>query len=229
MSKNASYSKLKNLFKNTKFLEHALTHRSWVNENPGKFTSNERFEFLGDAILEYVVSKELFEMFPDKEEGYLTVVRSKIVNTKNLAKQAIQLEIGKHIKLSKGEEDTGGRNNPSLLADAFEAIIGALYIDSGIAKTEKFIKAHLLNSLEDILSTPLKDPKSRLQEYVQSKGMPTPKYDVILETGPDHNKRFTVGVIINGQQIAIGEGKSKNEAAQIAASLAIEKINKAKN
>ncbi|MCS7092491.1 MAG: ribonuclease III [Patescibacteria group bacterium] len=229
MPKANAYLQLKKLFKNTKLLEHALTHRSWVNEHPGNFTSNERLEFLGDAILEYITSKELFKDFPDKEEGYLTVLRAKIVNTQNLAKKAVQLEIGKYLKLSKGEEETGGRTNPSLLADTFEAIIGALYLDSGLAKVEKFVKSVLLSSINDILSTPLKDAKSRLQEYVQAQGMLSPKYEVISETGPDHDKKFTIAVNVNGKKIATGEGKSKNEAAQNAASLAIEKLSAQKD
>lgn len=226
--KKSSYLKLKKLFKNAKLLEHALTHRSWVNEHPKQSTSNERLEFLGDAILEYVISKELFKDFPDKEEGYLTVLRSKIVNTQNLAKTAIKLEIGKYLRLSKGEEDTGGRTNPSLLADTLEAIIGALYLDSGLSKTERFIKSTLLTAIDDILSMPLKDAKSRLQEHVQAQGMLAPRYEVISEEGPDHNKKFTVAVNINGEQIAIGVGKSKSEAAQKAALTAIEKLTKPK-
>lgn len=224
MTKDTSYTNLQSLFSDTKLLEHALTHRSWVNEHPGETTSNERLEFLGDAILEYIISKELFNDFPDKEEGYLTVLRANIVNTQNLAKTAIKLEIGKHLRLSKGEEDTGGRTNSSLLADTFEAIIGALYHDGGLVKAEEFIKSNLLAAIDTILAMPLKDAKSRLQEHVQAQGLPAPRYDVVSEVGPDHSKEFTIAVTVGGKQIAKGTGKSKSEAAQNAALLAIEKL-----
>src|SRR3989339_238035 len=126
-------------FKNKNLLEQALTHRSWVNENPEIRGTNERLEFLGDAILEFVVSKEIYKMFPDQEEGYLTSLRANLVNTKNLANLAIKIGVGEKIFLSKGEEDGGGRNNPSLLADTVEAIIGSLFLDQGLEAAEKFI------------------------------------------------------------------------------------------
>jgi ribonuclease-3 len=187
-----------------------------------KKVSNERLEFLGDAILEFVVSKEIYTSFPDQEEGYLTVLRSNLVNTVNLAKLAKKLEVGNMLYLSKGEEETGGRDNPSLLANTIEAIIGALYIDGGIAKAEAFIMDNLLSTIDETLSQPLKDAKSRLQEIVQSKGYPAPKYEVIDEEGPDHNKQFTIQVIVNGKGIAKGVGKNKSEAAQKAAEKALE-------
>jgi ribonuclease III len=224
-----SYKSLSVLFEDQNLLTHALTHRSWVNEHPGKRTSNERLEFLGDAILEFLSSKDLFKMFPDKEEGYLTVLRANIVNTQSLARAAIVLEIGQHLHLSKGEEDTGGRTNTTLLADTFEAIIGALYLDGGLVKAEKFIKEHLMNSLDEILLLPLKDPKSRLQELVQSKGSPAPYYDVVEEQGPDHSKEFTIAVVIQGKHIAKATGKSKSEAAQKAAEAALAKLSEKKS
>jgi len=218
----SNLSKLKKLFKDFKLLELALTHRSWVNENQGIRESNERLEFLGDAILEFVVSKNIYIKYPDKEEGYLTALRANIVNTVSLANIAKKLDIGKELYLSKGEEDGGGRDNPSLLANTVEAIIGALYLDQGMKHASLFISNNILSEIPNIVKRPLKDAKSRLQEFVQSKGFPTPKYDVISESGPDHAKQFTVGVVVDNKLWGVGTGKNKSEAAQHAAKKAIE-------
>lgn len=212
---------LKKLFKNEKLLTQALTHKSWVNENKGKRESNERLEFLGDAVLEIVVSDALYNEFPKKEEGYLTALRANLVNTVNLAKLAKNLKLGKEIYLSKGEEDTKGRENQSLLADTIEAIIGAIYIDQGLEKAAEFIKTNLLTEVPEKIKEPLKDAKSRLQELVQAKGYATPKYKVINEEGPDHAKTFVVEVSVNGDKSGTGKGKNKAEAAQNAAEKAL--------
>ncbi len=211
-------------FKNEELLKQALTHRSWVNENKDNNGTNERLEFLGDAILEFIVSKVIYAKFPGKEEGYLTALRANLVNTKNLAAIATKLGIGNMIFLSKGEEEGGGRTNSSLLADTVEAIIGALFIDQGIEASEKFITDNILVDVEEKASLPLKDPKSLLQEKVQSEGFSAPKYQVISETGPDHNKEFTVEVVVNGKQAAKGLGKSKSEAEQDAAGSALKNM-----
>ena len=211
-------------FQNKNLLSQALTHRSWVNENDKNLGTNERLEFLGDAILEFVVSKDIYERFPDKEEGYLTSLRANLVNTKNLADLAKKIGIGKEIYLSKGEEDGGGRENPSLLADTLEAIIGGLFLDQGLDAAEKFIKDNVLVDVEKKILTSLKDPKSLLQEKVQSEGLSAPKYLVKEEVGPDHNKTFTVEVIIDGKPQAQGSGKSKSEAEQDAASNALKNM-----
>lgn len=208
-------------FNNTNLFKQALTHRSWVNENSVNLGTNERLEFLGDAILEFIVSKEIYEKFPKEEEGYLTALRANLVNTKNLASVATNLKIGEMILLSKGEEDGGGRKNQSLLADTVEAIIGALFLDQGIEASEKFIKENILVDVDKKASLPLKDPKSLLQEKVQSKGYAAPKYQVVHENGPDHDKEFTVEVVVNGKAEAKGSGKSKSEAEQDAASNAL--------
>lgn len=208
---------LKKDFSNKDLFDQALTHRSWVNEHKGVRESNERMEFLGDAILEYIVSKEIYEAFPNKEEGYLTALRANLVNTISLAKNADKLKIGPLLFLSKGEEDGGGRTNPSLLADTVEAIIGAIYLDGGLKNAEKFIKTNILIEMEDKASQPLKDYKSRLQEIVQAKGLPAPKYQVAQESGPDHDKKFVIEVIVNGEVWGKGEGKSKSVAEQEAA------------
>lgn len=211
-------------FKNDNLLQQALTHRSWVNENSENLGTNERLEFLGDAILEFVVSKEIYAKFPNEEEGYLTALRANLVNTKNLSVVATNLKIGEMIKLSKGEEDGGGRTNSSLLADTVEAIIGALFLDQGIEASEKFIIENILIDVDQKASLPLKDPKSLLQEKVQSKGYPAPKYQVVSENGPDHNKEFTVEVIVNGKPEAKGIGRSKSEAEQDAATNALKSM-----
>lgn len=212
---------LANLFKNTDLLDLALTHRSWVNENKNKRNSNERLEFLGDAVLEFIVSRQLYVSFPDKEEGYLTALRANLVNTGSLAEVAKNLNLGSMIYLSKGEQDSGGRTNPSLLANTVEAIIGALFIDLGLPSAESFIQKNLLGDLEKRSKLPLKDAKSLFQEYVQSKGYQTPKYKVVREEGPDHSKEFEIEVQIDGKAWGKGVGKSKAQAEQAAAKSAL--------
>ena len=217
-----SISALNEKFKNKDLLSLALTHRSWVNEHAHLRESNERLEFLGDAVLEFIVSKELFARFPDQEEGYLTALRANLVNTVNLSLVAQKLDLGPNIFLSKGEEETGGRLNPSILADTVEAIIGALYIDTGIATAEEFILEYVVVDIDKKLAEPLKDAKSRLQEMVQAEGFAAPKYEVVEEEGPDHNKTFTIEVLVNGERWGIGNGRNKSEAAQNAAAKALE-------
>lgn len=213
--------KIKSQFKNPSLFEQALTHRSWLNENKDVTESNERLEFLGDAVLEYVVSSTLFRKLPQKEEGFLTALRANIVNTKNLSKLARRLDLGAHLLMSKGERSSGGAENPGLLANTVEAIIGAIYIDQGLEAASGFIKKNLLHDLEKKLKEPLKDPKSLLQEKVQAQNMPTPEYRVVSESGPDHAKNFIVEVIVGDKLKATGEGSSKNRAQQDAAQAAL--------
>ena len=215
---------LKSLFKNQDLLIQALTHKSWVNEHKNQRESNERLEFLGDAVLEFIISKELYERHPDKEEGFLTALRANLVNTQNLANIAKKLNVGKVLFLAKGEEDGGGRENPSLLADTLEAIIGAFFLDQGVEPVYEFIKEHIIAEIPEKLSKPLKDPKSRLQEYIQSKKLQTPKYRVIEESGPDHNKKFILEVSVEGKKLGEGVGKSKSTAEQKAASDALSRL-----
>jgi ribonuclease-3 len=219
-----TFDELKNAFKNMALLDLALTHRSWVNENPGQRGNNERLEFLGDAILEFIVSEALFRKFNQEEEGFLTALRAKLVNTVDLAKVANSLEIGKYLYLSKGEEEGGGRENPSLLADTVEAIIGALFLDGGLKKVKQFIDQNILNDLTEKAKQPLKDAKSLLQEIVQSKGFSTPKYQVLAEEGPDHAKTFTIQVLVDDTSVGVGTGKNKSEAAQNAAKSGLKKF-----
>jgi ribonuclease-3 len=210
------------LISDAKLLDMALTHRSWVNENLGIRGTNERLEFLGDAVLEFAVSEKLYKLFPDKEEGYLTALRANIVNTKNLSELAKRINLGDLIFLSKGEIDGGGRDNPSLLADTVEALIGAIYLDQGLNKSSDFIDKYLLYDIEKRAQMPLKDPKSLFQEYVQSQKLPTPRYQVVSESGPDHAKNFVIEVVVNNKSIAQGSGKSKAEAEQAAAAKALD-------
>ena len=219
--KMTNNSAIEKLFNNQSLLSQALTHKSWLNEHPGVRQSNERMEFLGDAILEFIVSKEIYSKFPNNQEGYLTALRSNLVNTDNLYNLALKLEIGRALFLSKGEEDGGGRGNKSLLADTVEAIIGALFLDQGILVVEKFIKKNILTDISIKISGHLKDAKSRLQELVQAQDLPTPKYSVVLESGPDHNKIFKVAVAVDNQTLATASGKSKSEAEQAAAQAAL--------
>lgn len=213
-------------FHNQQLLATALTHRSALNEKDTVSTeSNERLEFLGDAVLELAATKFLYARFPEEQEGVLTAYRSALVKTTSLATVAERLGLGEQLKMSKGEESTGGRSNPSLLADTLEAVIGALYLDQGFDTAEAFLAEHLFITVDAILKDRLyKDPKSELQEQVQALGKETPTYAVMSESGPDHNKEFTVSVSVNGEVIAQGTGKSKQQAQQAAAQEALKQF-----
>lgn len=214
---------IKILFKNKGLFEQALTHKSVLNENPEVHESNERLEFLGDAILEYVVTDYLYKKLPDKSEGYLTALRANIVNTVNLARFARKINIGEKIYFSKGEEESA-KDKDSILADTIEAIIGAIYIDQGLKIANKFILDNILFDLDQKLEEPLKDAKSTLQEILQAQKKAIPKYKTIKITGPDHEKEFTVGVIVDGKEMGRGTGKNKNKAEQKAAQVALEAL-----
>ena len=211
-------------FNNQALLNTALTHRSALNENlTTSPESNERLEFLGDAVLELVTTKFLYNALPDEQEGMLTAYRSALVKTTTLAEVAKALGLGEKLFMSKGEEASGGRQNTGLLANAVEAFLGALYLDQGFDVVEKFLVEHLFPKLDEIQAKKLyKDPKSQLQELVQSKGYVAPEYIVIEEEGPDHDRQFTVKVVINGQDRGVGKGKSKQLAQQSAAQVVLE-------
>lgn len=213
------------LFQNEALLVMALTHRSALNEQNGSADeSNERLEFLGDAVLELITTKFLFEKFPKQPEGTLTAYRSALVKTTTLAQAATRLGLGNALFMSRGEEATGGRTNESLLADTMEAVIGALYLDQGIEIVDAFLKKELFTEIDAILENKLyKDSKSHLQEVVQSLGFETPIYEVTTEKGPDHDKEFTVQVLVNGKSVAVGTGSSKQRAQQDAAQKALKK------
>lgn len=211
-------------FKEPKLLKKALTHRSYLNESQNIDQSNERLEFLGDAVLELIISHHLFNSHPNQPEGILTSARSAIVRTESLAKLAQKLDLGSYLLLSKGEEKSGGRNNTHLLANTTEALIGAIYLDQGLKACQAFTDKHLIPLAKAILTQPLKDPKSRLQEQTQALGYSSPTYKTISQIGPDHNKTFTINVLVNHQKLASGKGKSKQEAQQKAAKKALLKV-----
>lgn len=215
-------------FRNPDLLMIALSHRSSLNEQSSGTTStesNERLEFLGDAVLELVTTQFLYDKLPSEPEGMLTAYRSALVKTTTLAEVARELGLGERLYMSKGEEATGGRNNEGLLADVMEAVIGALYLDQGLEAVIEFLKVHLFVRFDEILAQRLyKDHKSMLQEVVQAQGLPTPAYEVIKEEGPDHEKEFTVQVLVNGQVKGSGLGKNKQQAQQQAAMAALKEF-----
>ena len=212
---------LEELFKDKEYFTRALTHRSWVNEHKGEGRSNERLEFLGDAVLELIVSDVIFKKFTDKEEGYLTVLRASLVNTQSLAKIAKKLNLGKLLLLSKGEEGSGGRENISLLSDTLEAVIGALYLDQGLDACRELLADLLLSNIPKKPVTGLKDSKSLLQEFLQTKKAKPPHYNVVKSFGPAHAKIFTVEVVSEGEVLATATGTSKSIASQKAAKKAL--------
>ncbi|HUQ85408.1 MAG TPA: ribonuclease III [Candidatus Limnocylindrales bacterium] len=214
-------------FKNPKLLRLAFIHRSYLNESKTDAESNERLEFLGDSIISFVISDHLYKTYPGFDEGILTNLRSLVVNTKSLAKAGKALKFGDQLLLSRGEEESGGRLNDSLLANTFEAFTGALYIDQGIVTVSKFLHEILVPSIsEHVQKKVFKDPKSLLQEQVQAKKQNSPVYKVLTEVGPAHAKQFTIGVYIQNELLGEGSGKSKQIAEEIAAGVALEKISK---
>lgn len=213
------------IFKNQQLFEQAFTHRSYLNETKSKDESNERLEFLGDSILSFVVSDFFYRKYKEFNEGTLTNLRSQLVNTKSLAETAESLGFGNYLKLSRGEEESQGRQNQSLLADSFEAFIGALFIDQGLPAAAAFITETLIPKADEIVAKKdFKDPKSLFQEYVQGQAHAAPVYKVLFEEGPSHAKIFTVGVYVKGEVVGQGTGKSKQEAEENAAKQALEKI-----
>jgi ribonuclease-3 len=213
-------------FKNKKILQQALVHRSYLNEHPDfALGHNERLEFLGDAVLELAVTKYLFEKY-NRPEGELTNLRASLVNTKSLAKIAKNLDFNHLLCLSKGEtKDKESRARESILANTFEALVGAIYLDQGITKVKTFLERVLFNKLPEILKKKLYlDPKTRFQEVIQRAEKITPIYRVLKDSGPDHAKVFEVGVFVKGQLMGQGEGKNKQEAETEAARQALQKI-----
>lgn len=214
-------------FKNQQLFEQAFTHRSFLNESKQKVESNERLEFLGDSILSFVVSKWLYQKYPEYHEGNLTNIRSLLVNTKTLAEVAKELSFGSYLKLSRGEEEAKGRENQSLLADSFEAYIGALFLDQGLKIVGEFIEKTVLLRLDEIIKKrDFKDPKSLFQEMMQAQTHSSPVYKVTTEEGPSHAKIFTVAVYIKDIRMGEGKGRSKQEAEENAAKQALEKMGK---
>ncbi len=210
-------------FKDKKLLIQAFVHRSYLNENPRSgLEQNERLEFLGDAVLELSVTEYLYKKYPQKEEGELTNWRAALVNSKILSLAAEEMGFNEFLLLSRGEEKELGKARQYILANTFEAFIGAVYLDSGYKSADKFIKNHLLKKLPDIIQKKLyQDAKSYFQEQAQEKFGITPVYKVMKEWGPDHKKNFKVGVFLNEDLVAEGQGYSKQEAEEEAAKEAL--------
>ena len=205
----------------------AVTHRSYLNEHrEATQAHNERYEFLGDAVLELVVTDFLFNKYPEKPEGELTAIRAALVNTNSLADVATKLDLSAFLLLSKGEERDTGRARQYILANTFESIIGAIYIDRGYEEAKEFIARNLFDKTETIVAKRLwQDAKSRFQELSQEHTSVTPSYETLSQTGPDHDRIFTVGVYLGKEKIAEGNGRSKQEAEQSAAEAAMEAKN----
>lgn len=210
--------------KNQELYELAFTHRSYLNESKVQH-SNERLEFLGDSVLSFIISGYLYEKRPHDEEGQLTNLRSFIVKTDSLAKASMTLGLGSFLQLSKGEELSGGRDNPQLMANTFEALLGAIFLDQGLEAAEKFVHKVLLPLFEnEIEQGAPRDSKSQLQETAQNLTKTAPKYRILETTGPDHAKRFKVGVFINAEMIGVGEGTNKQQAEEEAAKQGLTKL-----
>lgn len=212
------------IFKDKKLLEQAFIHRSYINENGGtKLSHNERLEFLGDAVLELVVTDYLYKKYPNNNEGELTAYRSALVNAVIIGEVAQELEMNTCLLLSKGESKDVGKARNYILANTYEAYVGAVYLDQGYEKARDFIIKSLISKLDVIVSKKLwRDPKSLVQEKSQEYLNITPSYKVINETGPDHDKNFVVGIFFGEEQISVGKGHSKQEAEQAAAHTALE-------
>ncbi len=212
-------------FKSFFLLSRALTHRSYLNEHPEAIEDNERLEFLGDAVLDFVVGAWLYNRYPDMPEGDLTRMRSVLVSTEQLAEFARKVDLGRALRLGKGEMQAGGRDRPALLCDAFEAVIGAIYLDSGIDGVRRFIEPMLETAADEILSKQtIEDPKSMLQEWAQGQGFQAPRYIVRSSSGPEHSKQFEVDVLIDGQIYGSGIGSSKQAATKAAAADALHRL-----
>jgi ribonuclease-3 len=218
----ADYSELEAVlgyhFKDRALLETALRHASWCNEQTGRGDEdNERLEFLGDAVLDLVVGHRLMTRYPQLREGELSVTRAQVVSEAGLSEVAGQLDIGRWLLLGKGEEKSGGRGKPSILADAFEAILAAVYLDGGFDAAQDMVQRLLAHRIETVEFKGFYDFKTRLQETAQARLKATPTYSVVQELGPDHDKRFVVAVMIGEDEWARAVGKSKKEAEQMAA------------
>ena len=213
-------------FKNPELLRLALIHTSYLNEHPGiGIGSNERLEFLGDAALGVVVAHQLYELYPDVDEGKLTELRAHLVRRDTLARAAARFDLGEYLHLGRGEDAAGGRRRPTNLARTYEAVVGAIFLDGGIVKARAFIRRSLREEFAALRKKGMPhDPKSRLQEVIQSRWQTTPSYKLLKTEGPDHARRFTVQVLVGGRTLGIGEGRSKQMAEKEAAQKALIEI-----
>ncbi len=212
-------------FKNIEFLREAFTHRSYLNEHRGvQWSHNERIEFLGDAVLELVITEYLFKKFPKENEGRMTAYRSALVNTNSIAEVAAELNMGEYLLLSKGEAKDVGRARLAILANTFESVVGAIFLDQGHEAAKSFILKVLAPKIDKIIEARLwQDAKSNFQELAQEHVAITPSYKTIREIGPDHEKIFEIGLYLGDELVATGQGKSKQDAEQAAARAAIER------
>ena len=216
--------RLKLPIKNVMLLSFALTHRSYLNENPEALQDNERLEFLGDAVLDFIVGAWLYNRYPEMPEGDLTRMRSALVHTEQLAEFARKIDLGRALRLGRGESQNGGRNRSALLCDSFEALIGAIYLDTDIDGVIKFIEPMLMNIADEILiNHKIDDPKSLFQEWSQAQYGSTPQYVTRNSSGPDHSKVFEIDVLVNNEIFGSGIGHSKQAATKAAAIDAIQK------
>ena len=213
-------------FRDKSLLQRALIHRSYLNEHPDfPLEDNERLEFLGDAVLDFVTGEYLYHRFPEMREGPLTSLRSVLVRRSTLARFAREWDLGRHLLMGHGEAESGGRNRPATLCAAFEALVGALYLDQGIDAVQRLIAPLVVPEISRTLHDRLdKDSKSSLQEMAQARMHLTPRYSTIGESGPDHAKQFTVAVTIGDRVYGQGRGPSKQQAAQAAAHAALERL-----
>lgn len=220
LAKHISYR-----FEDTDLLEQAMSHRSYLQDSTERIFSNERLEFLGDSVLGMLVTDELYHRFPKASEGELTRIKSTIVSRDRLAKQARNMELGKYLLLGNGEEKSGGRNRASILADGYEALLGAIYLDGGVSEVRQLVRVHLLKDIDSLVHSRFhQNYKSWLLEYCQAEGISTPDYQVIKENGPDHNKEFVVHVYVKGEKLGRGVGTTKKKAEQNGARMAIKKL-----
>lgn len=220
------FSKRLNLpLRNYFLLSRALTHRSYLNENKDAIEDNERLEFLGDAVLDFIVAEWLYNHYPEKPEGDLTRLRAALVHTDQLASFAKEIDLGRALRLGRGEIQAGGRERLTLLCDAFEALVGAIYLEGGIPAVENFMVPLLKDVVDEIFKSHMDDDtKSRLQEWAQGSGFSSPKYVLVAEEGPDHEKTFEMEVRINKKPYGRGIGSSKQTAEKAAAKEALIKI-----
>ena len=217
--------KLNYTFRDKLLLVNALTHSSYANENRGhSCESNERLEFLGDSVLGFVVADALYRRESELPEGRMTRVRAQLVCEDSLRRVATELGLGSYIRLGRGEEHTGGRNRASILADAVEALIAAMFLDGGLEVARAFIERNILSALDKGDWLAFGDGKTELQELVQRKSGQTLSYELVSESGPDHNKTFRMRVLLNGEPIGSGEGRTKKEAEQSAARAALKEL-----
>ena len=212
-------------FNNLALLTRAITHRSFINENPDAVEDNERLEFLGDAVLDFVVGAWLYHHYPEMTEGDLTLLRTALVRTEQLAEFAREIKLGNAMRLGQGEISSGGRKRNTLLCGGFEALIGSYYLDQGVKAVEDFFEPFLVQTVDQILENGQpRDPKSELQEWTQARGHEAPVYKTINEIGPDHEKVFEVQVSVPGTITGVGTGNSKREASKMAAQDALAQL-----